>query len=521
MSVRVSLFLLLFLLSMRSSHQFRTRFARLPLSAAPTTAAVRTTTTAAAAKATPAVETGVETNGLARRLIYTGLIGFSVEKLYFNNNKNEIDDNEKHAGEDRKKEERNSVLIVDLAAPPISDSTITDEMLTMLFAIYCGIAPSIASSDSVSQLSTRPRVLIIGGEKTTATVINSVLDNFPDYFSEVTTLSSKTTDADWREDDYWEDSTVDTIVFDMISTARSSAEVEAERDGTERQRGKITIVNIVGGRGGVLSQCGIFGAPAALKVLDSEIAAARDEPSPDIFVDDDDAFNNNFLKRLPSSTLTAMAKKVSVIDGKNGMEGFWERNTWRRGPGGGVYGYKREGFDDIFYDLEDEDDDFDIDDDIEDDNDKDNDNDDEFANVDDENAPSPQTLVLPIDSTSFISSAIEAPKSSAIVFCSAPFCKLCRKIDADYLRCAREGSKIGDEIKYCKIDGKKNSKFISKELGVSVVPSFIIFFEGVRHSLVLQTGKKEKIRQVIECVRRGDKSGVDKIIEALEEADSS
>ena len=86
----------------------------------------------------------------------------------------------------------------------------------------------------------------------------------------------------------------------------------------------------------------------------------------------------------------------------------------------------------------------------------------------------------------------------------------------DYKRWAREGTKLNDSVVYGKIGGKGKAKSLLKELGITVVPSFIMFVDGARIDVTLQTGNRKIIKQCIDCIRLGDVEGVMRVVDELE-----
>jgi len=220
------------------------------------------------------------------------------------------------------------------------------QTLAILLAIYCGVCPPLKALRRSPSPSPQPlpRVLIIGGLKSDiGRYISLVLSEISSEFSSITHLGLQ---SNFDPDDYWSSPYPDTIIFDLVTSGLEVAEISELSPSSS----KITsTINVVGGRGAALSQYGFLGATAAIKSLEGGISEKEGKEEADVTI------SNGFVDFMERLSTELTGRQLTVLDGNNGLEGFWERVRWPRSSSGQVWGYMiREGFNED--DDEDEDD---------------------------------------------------------------------------------------------------------------------------------------------------------------------
>jgi len=117
-------------------------------------------------------------------------------------------------------------------------------------------------------------------------------------------------------------------------------------------------------------------------------------------------------------------------------------------------------------------------------------------------------FIIEIESLSDITEEIRNTKKDAVLFVSAPYCRLCRAIGPLYNRMARiSNEELNSDVQFAKaVTGtSKAMKQLTFTLQIDSVPTFLLFREGERFGEPFGVTKlpSVKLNRAIECLKTG------------------
>ena len=117
-------------------------------------------------------------------------------------------------------------------------------------------------------------------------------------------------------------------------------------------------------------------------------------------------------------------------------------------------------------------------------------------------------FVIEIESLGDITDEIRNTKKDAILFVSAPYCRLCRSIGPQYNRMARlSKEELNSDLQFAKATTGTNKamKQLTFTLKIDSVPTFVLFRKGERYGEPLNVGKlpSVKLNRAIEGLKTG------------------
>jgi len=117
-------------------------------------------------------------------------------------------------------------------------------------------------------------------------------------------------------------------------------------------------------------------------------------------------------------------------------------------------------------------------------------------------------FMLEVESLADITQEIRNTKKDAVLFVSAPYCRLCRSIGPLYNRMARiSREELNSDLQFAKVTtgSSKASKQLQFTLQVESVPTFILFRKGERYGENLGVSKlpSVKLNRAIEYLKTG------------------
>ena len=117
-------------------------------------------------------------------------------------------------------------------------------------------------------------------------------------------------------------------------------------------------------------------------------------------------------------------------------------------------------------------------------------------------------FVINIESLGDITEEIRNKEKDAVIFVSAPYCRLCRSISPLYNRMARiSKEELGSDLQFAKAvtSTSKAMKQLTFTLQIDSVPTFVLFRKGERYGEPLGVGKlpSVKLNRAIESLKTG------------------